>query len=322
MPNTTRTQIPAEVNNFYDRTLLERVTPLFIFGKWAQIRDIPANAGTSTIKFRRYANLSAATTPLSEGITPAGSQLSVTDVTATVAQYGDYITATDVVDYESEDPVLMETAQILGDQAADTLDQLVRDVLSAGTNVYYGGSAVSRVTVAAGDLITAALVKKVVRLLKNNLARKVTMMVDPSTGYSTVPLQMCYVGIVHTNVAYTLKGLTGWTSIEKYASTKTLMEGEIGALDEVRFVETTNAKVFTASGAAGIDVYATLVMGANAYGISRISGQSLKNIVKPLGSGGSADPLNQRATSGWKSTFVAKILNNAFLVRVETAIEA
>jgi len=322
MPNTTRTQIPAEVNNYYDRTLLTRVVPLFLHQKWAMIKDIPTNAGTSTIKFRRYGNLSAATTALTEGITPTGSQASVTDITATCAQYGDYLTVTDVVQYESQDPVLTEFAQLLGDQAGDTLDQITRDVLVAGTSVYYGGSATSRVTVASTDLITTTLILKVVRTLKNNNARKVTMMVDPSTGYNTLPLNACFVAIVHPNVSYTLKGLTGWIPVEKYSSSKTVMEGEIGAYDEVRFIESTNAKVFTGAGAASIDVYATLVIAMYAYGVTRVSGQSLQNIIKPLGSGGTSDPLNQRSTTGWKSTFVAKILNNNFMVRIETAAAA
>jgi N4-gp56 family major capsid protein len=323
MANTSTTQIPAEVSAFYDRTLLFRAVPLFIHTRWGQVRDIPRNAGTSTIKFRRYGNLTAATTALSEGITPSGSQLSVTDITAAVAQYGDFVTVTDVVDYQSQDPVLMEAAEILGDQMGDTLDQLTRDVLAAGTNVYYAGSGHTlRSQVAAGELITATLIQKSVRLLKNNKTRRVNRMVEPSTGYNTVPLNASFVGIVHPNTTYDLKGVTGWVPVEKYASQKTVMEGEVGAVDEVRFVESTNAKVFTASGAASIDVYATLIFGQEAYGVSRISGEAVANIVKPLGSGGTSDPLNQRSTSGWKATFVAKILNDAFLVRIEHAVSA
>lgn len=322
MAQTNTTQIPAEVNNFYDRTLLFRAVPLFIHTRWAQIRDIPRKAGTTTIKFRRYSNLTAATTALSEGITPTGSQLSVTDITATVLQYGDFITVTDVLDYQSQDPVLMEAAEILGDQMGDTLDQLTRDVLAAGTNVYYPGSNVARNTIGTTDLITVALIQKTVRLLKNNKSRRMTKMVNATTGYGTTPLNASYIGLVHPNTTYDLKSLTGYTSIEKYSSTNGTMEGEVGKVDEVRFVESPNCKVFTGAGAAGIDVYATLVFGSDAYGTTRISGEAMKNIVKPLGSAGTADPLDQRATSGWKATFVAKILNNAFLVRIEHAVSA
>jgi N4-gp56 family major capsid protein len=324
MAATTRTQIAREVNNFYDRTLLRRAVPLFIHTKFAQVRDIPAKGGTNVIKFRKYGNLTAATSALSEGTAPAGSQLATTDITATIAQYGDFVTLTDVVQYETPDAVLMETAEILGDQAADTLDQLTRDVISAGTSVIYSdvSTNAARTDIATTDIITTTVIKKAVKTLKNNLAKKLTKMVNPSTGYSTSPLNACYVGFVHPNIAYTMKGFTGFVPVEKYSSNQTAMEGEIGTFDEVRFIETTNSKVFTNGGAgAAVDVYSTLILGSDAYGITRISGQAMKNIIKPLGSAGSADPLDQISTSGWKATFVAKILNNAFMTRIETAAE-
>ena len=315
--------IPAEVNNFYDRTLLLRAIPLFVHTKWAQVRDIPRKSGTTTIKFRRYGNLTAATTPLQEGTTPVSTKLSVTDITATVLQYGAYVTLTDVLDYQTQDPILMETAEILGDQMGDTLDQLTRDVLNAGTNYYFAGSGHTlRSEVAAGEIITDILIKKTVRLLKNNKARRMTKMVDATTGYGTSPLNASYIGIVHPNTTYDLKGIANFLPVEKYASTAGIMEGEVGKYDEVRFVETTNAKVFEGEGAGtpAIDVYSTIVFGSDAYGTTRISGEAMKNIVKPLGAG--EDPLNQRATSGWKATFVAKILNQAYLVRIEHAVSA
>jgi N4-gp56 family major capsid protein len=88
MPYTTKTEITDEVNNFYDRTLLERLLPLLVYTKFGQVRDIPRKSGSNTIKFRKYSSLSAATTALTEGTTPVGSQLSVTDITADVLQYG------------------------------------------------------------------------------------------------------------------------------------------------------------------------------------------------------------------------------------------
>lgn len=323
MAETTRTQITKENTEFYDRVLLYRAVAFFVHTKWAQVRDIPRNGGTNVIKFRRYGNLTAATTALTEGQTPTGSQLSITDVSATVAQYGDYVTITDRIDYESKDPVLTEAAEILGDQMGDTLDQLTRDVLAAGTVVYYSGaSSTSRVTVGATDLIDADDIKIAVRTLKNAKARRVTRMINASTGVATEPVNAAYIGLCHPNTTYTLKGLTGFTSVEKYASTVNVMEGEVGKLDEVRFVESTNCKVFTAGGESSIDVYATLIMGSDAYGITRISGEAVRNIIKPLGSAGTSDPLEQRATSGWKATFVAKILNDAFMVRIEHAVAA
>lgn len=322
MAITTRGQIPAEVAAFYDRTLLERGIPSFLHTRFAQVKDIPRMAGVSTVKFRRYASLTAQTTPLAEGITPSGSALSVTDITVTVSQYGDYVTVSDVLTYESQDAVLMEAAELLGEQAADTIDQITRDVLVSGTNVYYGGDATQRSEVAAGDNITLTLIKKATRLLKNGNAKKITRMVNPSTGYNTEPIPASFIGIVHGDTAYDLEGLSGWTPVEKYSSQATVMEDEIGKVGQVRFLESSNAKIFVDAGTAGAEVYVTLIMGANAYGTTRISGEALKNIVKPLGSAGSADPLDQRATSGWKATFAAKILNNDWIVRLEHTVSA
>jgi N4-gp56 family major capsid protein len=261
---------------------------------------------------------------LTEGVTPAGSQLSVTDITATVAQYGDYITVTDVVTYESEDAVLMEAAEIMGDQNGDTIDQLCRDVMNAGTGAIYAGSGnAATADVAAGDVIALANLDSAIANLKANNAKKITRQVNASTGYNTSPIKAAFISIIHPVIAVKVRTLavaaTMWTPVEKYASQSGVMEGEIGSYDDIRFVETNNAKNKAGQGTGNIDVYCTLVFGANAYGITRISGEALKNIVKPLGSAGSADPLDQRATSGWKATFVAKILNENFIQRIEAA---
>lgn len=316
---TTRTQIPAEVNNFYNRTLLMRAVPLFLHTRFAQVRDIPQNAGTSTIKFRRYGNLAAATTPLTEGVTPAGSTMSVTDITATVKQYGDFTTFSDVVSYESQDAVLTEFAEVLGDQAGETLDQLTRDILAAGTSVTYVGQ-VAQNAITTSNRLTATEVRKAARTLKNNKARRITRMIAATTGIATEPVAPGFISIVHPNTTFDLQGETGWVPVEKYASSSNVMEGEVGKIGDVRFIESTNAKVFEGAGAGAIDVYGTIFMGTDAYGTSRISGAAMQNIVKPIGSGGTTDALNQRGTTGWKATFVAKILNDDFITRVEHAV--
>lgn len=320
MPATTRADITAENQSFYDKNLLFRATPRLVHSKFAQVRDIPRNAGTSTIKFRRYTNLAAAKTPLTEGITPAGKKLAATDITATVAQYGDYITGTDVLDYESVDPILMETGELLGDQFADTIDQLTCDILNAGSVLARAAARASRVTIAAGDVITSTLVDTGILTLKNNKTPMIMNMVDASTGIATQPLDAAYVAINHTNLSPKIKAFTGFVKVENYANKKDVMPGEYGYYNNCRFIESTNGKVFTGEGAGGIDVYSLIIMGQHAYGTTRISGEAVKNIIKPLGSAGSADPLNQRWTSGWKATFVAKILNDAFIYRIECAL--
>jgi len=320
MANTTTGEVTQAENYLYDRRLLMKAVPLFVHTRWAQVRDIPRN-NTDDIRFRRYTLLTAATTALTEGVTPSGSQLAITNVNATVLQYGDYVTLTDKLLFTTLDPVLTETAELLGIQYGDTIDQLTRNILRAGTTIQYAGSATARDEVTSAMKITKAEIQEAVRTLKTNNARRITSQVDPSTGFNTSPLSACYIGIVHPGTTYDLKNIPGFIRVEEYGQKKA-MEGEVGTLDEVRFVETTNASVFSSAGSGSIDVYGTLILGTEAYGISRISGEAVKNIVKPLGSAGSADPLDQRQTSGWKATHVAKILNESFLLRLEHAVSS
>ena len=170
----------------------------------------------------------------------------------------------------------------------------------------------------ASSLITANEIREAVTTLSTNNAKKIRRMVNPSTGFNTTPINAAYIGIVHPKVSYTLKTLTGWVPVAAYPSQADVIEGEIGSLDDVRFIETSEAKTWTAVAAsAAVAVYATLILGQNAYGISRISGEAMQSIIKPLGSAGSADPLNQRTTSGWKATFITKILDDNAMLRIE-----
>ena len=167
--------------------------------------------------------------------------------------------------------------------------------------------------------INKAEVQEAVRTLKNVNAKKITSMVSASDGFNTSPLDACYIGIVHPNTTYDLKNIPGFVRVEEYGQ-KAAMPGEIGALDEVRFIETTNAKVYTAAGSGSIDVYGTIIMAADFYAISRISGEAMKNIVE--GPGGNSDPFHQRQTSAWKATFVATILNDAFGLSMRHAVSS
>ena len=302
---TTDGALSAEMKTFYERALLTRALPYLVHAMFGQNRPLPPRSG-KTVEFRKFASLAAATTPLSEGVTPAGTSLSVSAITATVNQYGDFIEGSDLLDLTAIDPILTETAQLLGEQAGLTLDVIVRDILVAGTTVQYANGRASRVTVAAGDNLTVTEIRKAVRTLKRNKAK-------PVAGGA-------YVAIVEPGTTYDLQSDAAWKSASEYAGSTQIFTGEIGQIYGVRFVETTEAKVFTGAGAAGIDVYATLVLGADAYGIIPLSGQSLEFMFKPLGSSGTADPLDQRWTSAWKVAMTAKILNDLHMVRIEHAV--
>lgn len=294
------------IQTYYDKKLIKRLVEEFVHMQFGQKRPIPLKGG-KTVDFRKFSALAAATTALTEGVTPAGNAITITNITATPAQYGDFIEISDVLDMVAIDPVLDEMTDVLGEQASRTLDTIVRDILVAGTTIQYAAARVSRVTVAAGDDLDVSEIRKAVRTLKRNN-------VKPLEGGD-------YVAIVEPGSVYDLQSDTKWEAASQYAGSKQIFSGEMGRLYGVRFIETSLAKKFAGAGAASVDVYATLVIGRDAYGIIDVAGSgNVENIVKPKGSAGTADPLNQRSTTGWKAMFTAKILEQLAMVRIEHTV--
>ena len=295
--------LSAENKTFYDMTLLDEAQAALVHDQFAQKRPIPQNGG-KTIEFRKFASLPKATTPLTEGVTPDGKSLNVTAITATVAQYGDYITQSDVLELTSIDNTIVEATKILGRQAGLTLDTVTRNVLQSGTNVTYcpksdGSEVTSRAGLDATCQLTVKVVQQVVAKLK---------------GQNAPTINGKYVAIIHPYVAYSLMRDPEWIDAHKYAQPDNLFTGEIGEIAGVRFVETTEAKVYEGG------VFGTLIMGANAYGVTEITGGGLQTIIKQKGSAGTADPLDQRSSIGWKAIKTAELLIPNYLVRVESKV--
>ena len=299
--------LTPEMKTFYDRVLLERALPVLLHNQFGQTKNIPARGG-KTIEFRRFAGLPTATTPLTEGQPPTLKDLTVTAITATIAQYGDAVGFSDLVSTTTIDPILTETTAILGEEAGQTIDELIREALVLGTTVQYSGAATTRPTVAAGHTITVTDVRRAVRTLVTNRAKRIN-------GY--------YQAIIHPRVAYDLQSTAEWVTANQYAQTGRQFDGSLGELYGVKFWVSDKAKVFTGAGVGGtVDVYASLFFGQNAYGVIGLDGHSLQSFYKPLGSAGTADPINQQQTMGWKVAMTTKILNDAYMVRLESAVSA
>lgn len=317
--------IQPAIQAYYDRNLLERAVPADIHGRFGQNRPIALRSGNQ-IKFRRYEALSAATTPLTEGVTPSGNQQITTDITATLQQYGDYLPYTDLVVLTNQDPVLTELGMVLGEQAGYTIDQVRRDVLVAGTNVIYtNGSARNTLN----TVISSVALRTAIRYLRRQNAKFVKDMIKAGSSVSTIGIRPSFIGLIHPDTEAQLEQLPGYIPMSEYSDAMKAEEDEVGSYRNIRFFVSTNCKVFTAAGAAvstdgmisagGVnnDVYATLIIAANAYGVCPLSGNAMRNIIKPLGSSGTADPLEQRGTSGWKADTTTVILNQNWITRVE-----
>lgn len=310
---TTDSTLSAENKTFYDRALVEEAGPNLIHGQFGQKRPIPKNGG-KRIQFRRYASLPKALKPLTEGVTPEGRKLSATAVEAEVNQYGDFVCLSDVLDLTAIDNNVLEATKAVGRQAGLTLDTITRNVLQSGTNVFYcpkvGANGVQTPVTDRSGLdktctLTVDVVKKVAAMLKAANAPKI----DGD-----------YVCILHPYVAYDIMSDPRWEEMHKYTTPENMYQGEIGRIAGVRFVETSEAAVYKGtenSCPTDLAVFGCLFIAQGAYGVTEVTGGGLQTIIKQLGSAGTADPLDQRSTVGWKALQTAEILMEPYMVRVE-----
>ena len=297
--------LSAEMKTFYDMTLIDEAQAALVHDQFGQKRPIPKNGG-KTIEFRKFAALTKALTPLTEGVTPDGKGLTVSTITATVNQYGDYITQSDVLELTSLDNTILEATKLLGRQAGLTLDTIVRNVMQSGNNVTYcpkvaADGAETAVTSRSGLDATCQLTVKVLQQVVAKLRAQNAPTINGK-----------YVAIIHPYVAYDLMRDPEWIDAHKYAKPDNLYEGEIGEVAGIRFVQTSEAKIYSGG------VFGTLVFGEGAYGVTEITGGGLQTIVKQKGSAGTADPLDQRSSVGWKAIKTAELLIPQYLVRVES----
>ena len=381
--NSEGNDLSPEMKTFYAKFLIELVEPKLVHDQFAQKVNIPKNGG-KVIEFRKYDSLAKALTPIEEGKTPDGNKLNVTTITSEVHQYGDYIVLSDILTLTAIDNNIVQATKLLGNQAGRTLDTVTRDVLATNTSVLLpedsnGDEILGRHLLTPTDVVTPDLIFQSAAILGGNNAATI--------GDS-------YVAVIHPYAAYDLMRSDEWIDIKTYDSDD-YYKGEIGRIGNVRFVESTEAKIFKGAdlasdtrtlavngavtagdsyitfdgstagveadaligrqiiidskiynvtdndttkiyvketlpaiadnkviypgegGADGIAVFAVTVIAENAYGTTEIEGGGLEHIYKPLGSGGTEDALNQRASCGWKATKTAEILVPQYMVRIE-----
>ena len=387
---------------FYDRKLLDTAKARFVHANFGQKRSIPKNNG-KRVEFRKYNLFTPDTDALTlvEGVTPTGQNLSQSKVEVEVKQYGAYVEMSDLLEMTAYDPVIADSAELLGEQLGTVIEWVTRDAMNETTNVQYAGGAASRVALTTSNKLTVAEVRKAVRTLKKNKARPFFSALD---GSGRKPHFIC---ICSPDATYDLQSDALWQDVSKYSNAEQIYSGEIGRLFGVVFVEATEAKIYSQSVMNAVnantstsstfvlkntptpkevaylstggnklmvggteytlspnnpytpstrtvkltaavsltadtvvysrdagapdatthvapDVHATLIFGADAYGVVDVAGSgAMETIIKPCGSAGTTDPLDQRATVGAKvAAYAAKVLNPLWIVKIEHCVSA
>ena len=389
--------LSGELKTFYDTELLENARVELVYAQFAKKQPLPRGRG-KTVEWRKW-NTFARAGKLTEGVIPTGQKFGMSVKTASIDQYGTFAAVSDQLELHAYDDVILGATEEMGASLAETQEVLIRDALLTNTNVLYcdnvteDGTFVSTptscATMAAGGTTgssDSATPNGWAKLTPDMVAKAVTKMKK-----DRVPMiHGKYAMVIHPSVAYDLRKSKDWVEAHKYAATTELFSGEIGELHGVRFVETTEAKIYrggdlakdarvlTVSGAVrggtevpftggtvevdalagryvliggqrvrvasntaaklvleeavtaadkaviypgeggrdGCAVYGCLFLGKGAYGVVDLS-EGTEVIVKPRGSSGTADPLDQRSSVGWKGIHAAAILYDEYMVRVE-----
>lgn len=309
---TSGNDFTPEQAKFYSKVFLKNYVGKLVHGQFGEKQTFPKHNG-GIINIRGISPYPTATTPLQEGVTPKGNLMNFHYIEVPVYQYGAYTPITDWASFASRDDVLIHDSEELSSQAGRTIEEIDASVLNSGTSVIYAPA------VASDGTETAVTARSAITKLSKFRVDTIFRALNYLECQNAEPIGDSYVAIVHPNIKYDIMRDPEFISIVKYNQDTRIYKGEIGMIGNIRFVVSTFAKVFKGAGASDVDVYSTLVIGKDAYKTLEIEGEGMHNIIKGLGSGGTADPLDQRATQGWKTTHGIGITSQTCMVRVESA---
>ena len=296
----TTTRINHPINIYYQSKVLLRVIDAFVYVRFGKQDSMPRHAG-DTSKWRRWANPTAQTTPLIEGIDPSPILLSKTDIQVSLKEYGAYIITSSWMTFTGISDDENQMADILLDNMRLTIDTLTRDVAS--------GTA-SQTTASNGDGTVTFINKTDLDTIVTNLLVQNCMMIKPqisaSVKVSTAPVRKAFIGICHTGQRTKLELVSGFKHVSTYAQDSP-MPDEFGATDDIRWLLSTNATRTNATTG-----YQNLIFGEEFFGTTKIEGSSAGGnlIFTPKDKVGS--PLQRFTTLGWLENFAAQILNDNF----------
>lgn len=320
--------ISPRTNVYAAAKMLSHAGPVLVLDKTGpEAAELPANA-TDTVKFRRCVPFDAATTPLTEGVSPTAKSLSFEDTSVALKQYGEVYIVTDKIADTHEDPVINKASMLCGENIGRTSEALNYGVLKAGTTVFYSNGA-SRAVV--NTPISLAKQRAITRSLKAQKAQKIRNVLAPSPNYETRAVEASFIAVAHTDLENDIRGLPGFTPCAEYGTRDMICPDEIGKVDDVRYLLSADLDPFQAAGSAtlngmvaddstNVDVYPVLYFGREAWGTVALKGQgAVKVNIIPPDAQSKSDPLNQRGYVGWKMYHAALILNQNWMARLEVA---
>lgn len=299
----TTSTLSGNLHTYYHKMLLETAKKNLKFWGLGKQKLHPKGNGTDSYMLK-FGHVAASTNTLTEGVTPGSASIATNKYTVVVSQYGQYISLSDYLILTAVDPVLEDISSELGYTAALSTDQVIRDnlVANATTNTQYVGSGnTADNDIAANEIFTAQDALKGVRILRGTDAPAFE--------------DGLYRWLVHPYISVDIMSDTsagGFIELNKYVAglADGPLNGEVGKVYGARLIESSN--ISSSANATPVNVYRTFMFAKDAFAVTSFDKDHVELIVKQLGSGGTADPLNQIATAGYKLQFGVKYVGGSF----------
>lgn len=302
MTSQTTSGLSSEMSTYYEKVFLARAEYEYIFNQGAQMRDMPANEG-KVVYFTRHTPLATATTALTEGVNPTEVNLTATTVSATLAEYGNTVRISRFLALTSIDQNNKEKIEVVGQNMGETLDELTRNELFTGATVQFAGGKAALTAVAASDVLSVSEIRKAVRTLKKNKARRYQDPVAP------------WLGKIGPDTSYDLTSDTTFINADIYDNqAEKLYNGEIGKILGTRFLESPNQK----SESSTATVFSNFIHGSDAFGCMNLTGDGPQLYIIPHTQIDSGNPAGRFSLVSWAANYVVKTLNSAWLINVKT----
>lgn len=306
MSAQTTSGLSQEMSTYYEKVFLARAEYEYIFSQGGQMRTQPANEGKSIV-FTRHTPLATATTALTEGTNPGEVNLTATNVSATLAEYGTTVRISRFLSLTSIDANNKEKIEVVGQNMGETLDELTRNELFTGATTQFAGGATALSAIASTNVLTIAEIRKAVKTLKKNKARRYQDKVAS------------WMGKLGPDTSYDLTSDSTFLSADIYDNgAQKLYNGELGTILSVRLIESPNQK----SESSTVTVFSNFIHGSDAFGTIDLDADKPQLYIIPHTKVDSGNPAGRFSLVSWAATKVDKTLNSNWLINVKTAASA
>lgn len=303
MASTTST-LSQLMQTYYDKLFISTAKHWLIHEEGAQKRPLPQGDG-KVVYFQRYSPLNIITAQITEGSNPSAVNLSATNVSGTVSEFGSYTSISKLLKLTAVDPKMKGAVEVMAQNAGESRDQMVREKGLVASNVDQLAAGSSSLTdVGITDTLNSSEIRKAVRTLKVNKAMRY------SDGY--------FLGKIAPHASYDLMGDSTWVNAHTYKDGMELYKGELGRLHGVRFLETTNWKETANGGTSSADIIHTFIHGKDAFGVTDLDGDEKKIYVKTPGPNSTDNPVDRFSTVGWAMSFVPVVLVSDWIIEIKS----